>query len=49
MNEKIGFSNRLRAAMVKAGYVASPLVLEQRVQFALVWAIHQQPNNMKLT
>lgn len=27
MNEKIEFSNRLRATMVKAGYLASPTVL----------------------
>ena len=35
MNEKIEFSNRLRDAMVKAGYVASPSVLEH--EFNLRW------------
>ena len=35
MNEKIEFSNRLRDAMVKAGYVASPSVLEN--EFNLRW------------
>lgn len=35
MNEKIDFSNRLRAAMVKAGYTASPAVLER--EFNLRW------------
>ena len=35
MNEKIEFSNRLRDAMVKAGYAASPSVLEN--EFNLRW------------
>lgn len=35
MNEKIEFSSRLRAAMVKAGYPASPAVLER--EFNLLW------------
>jgi len=35
MNEKIEFSNRLRDAMIKAGYVASPSVLEH--EFNLRW------------
>ena len=35
MNEKIEFSNRLRDAMVKAGYAASPSVLEH--EFNLRW------------
>lgn len=35
MNEKIEFSNRLRNAMTKAGYVASPSVLEH--EFNLRW------------
>lgn len=35
MNEKIEFSNRLRDAMVKVGYVASPSVLEH--EFNLRW------------
>ena len=35
MNEKIEFSNRLRQAMVDAGYAASPSVLEQ--EFNLRW------------
>lgn len=35
MREKIEFSNRLRQAMVQAGYVASPSVLEQ--EFNLRW------------
>lgn len=42
MNEKIEFSNRLRAALVKAGYVTSPSVLEH--EFNLRWyaSLHQQ-------
>ena len=35
MNEKIEFSNRLRAAMTTAGYAASPSVLEH--EFNLRW------------
>jgi transcriptional regulator with XRE-family HTH domain len=35
MNEKIEFSNRLRDAMIKAGYAASPSVLEH--EFNLRW------------
>jgi transcriptional regulator with XRE-family HTH domain len=35
MNEKIDFSNRLRDALVKAGYAASPSVLEN--EFNLRW------------
>jgi transcriptional regulator with XRE-family HTH domain len=35
MNEKIEFSNRLRDVMVKAGYAASPSVLEH--EFNLRW------------
>lgn len=35
MNEKIDFSKRLRDAMVKAGYAASPSVLEH--EFNLRW------------
>ncbi len=35
MNEKIEFSNRLRDVMVKAGYTASPSVLEH--EFNLRW------------
>ena len=35
MNEKIEFSNRLREAMVSAGYAASPSVLEH--EFNLRW------------
>ena len=35
MNEKIEFSNRLRDALVKAGYAASPSVLEH--EFNLRW------------
>jgi len=35
MNEKIEFSNRLRDVLVKAGYVASPSVLEH--EFNLRW------------
>ena len=35
MNEKIEFSNRLRNAMSKAGYTASPTVLEH--EFNLRW------------
>lgn len=35
MNEKIEFTERLRAAMVQAGYVASPSVLEH--EFNLRW------------
>ena len=35
MNEKIEFTERLRAAMVHAGYVASPSVLEH--EFNLRW------------
>ena len=35
MNEKIEFSNRLRDAMTKVGYVASPSVLEH--EFNLRW------------
>jgi transcriptional regulator with XRE-family HTH domain len=35
MNEKIEFSNRLRDAMVNAGYAASPSVLES--EFNLRW------------
>jgi len=35
MNEKLEFSTRLRDAMVKAGYVASPSVLEH--EFNLRW------------
>lgn len=35
MNEKIEFSNRLRDAMVRAGYAASPSVLEH--EFNLRW------------
>ena len=35
MNEKIEFSNRLRDAMTKAGYAASPSVLEH--EFNLRW------------
>lgn len=35
MNEKIEFTERLRAAMIQAGYVASPSVLEH--EFNLRW------------
>jgi transcriptional regulator with XRE-family HTH domain len=35
MNEKIEFSNRLRDAMTKSGYLASPSVLEH--EFNLRW------------
>lgn len=35
MNEKVEFSNRLRATMAKAGYAASPAVLLQ--EFNLRW------------
>ena len=35
MNEKIEFTERLRAAMLEAGYVASPSVLEH--EFNLRW------------
>lgn len=35
MNEKIEFSNRLRDALVRAGYTASPSVLEH--EFNLRW------------
>lgn len=35
MNEKIEFTKRLRAAMTRAGYVASPSVLEH--EFNLRW------------
>ena len=35
MNEKIEFSNRLRESMIKAGYAASPSVLEH--EFNLRW------------
>ncbi|MCM2340184.1 transcriptional regulator [Rhodoferax sp.] len=35
MNEKIEFSNRLRDAMIKAGYLASPSVIEH--EFNLRW------------